>query len=126
MFGAKADESLVGGEVAPGFEAVEREFKENFARRRELGAACAAYHEGEKVVDLWGGYRDFERRAPWEEDTLVLVYSTTKGIGGSLGFADPDAQIGFAYAMTGPGFRIFDDPRAKALRDALYGCLEKV
>jgi CubicO group peptidase (beta-lactamase class C family) len=47
-----------------------------------LGAACAIYHRGEKVVDLWGGYRDLERHAPWQEDTLVLVYSTTKGLAG--------------------------------------------
>jgi CubicO group peptidase (beta-lactamase class C family) len=100
MFGATADESLVHGEVAPGFEEVEREFKENFARRRELGAACAIYHKGEKVVDLWGGYRDLETRAPWEEDTLVFVYSTTKGISAmtmavahSRGLLDYDEKI---------------------------------
>jgi CubicO group peptidase (beta-lactamase class C family) len=100
MFGAIADESLVHGEVAQGFEEVERKFKENFARRRELGAACAVYHKGEKVVDLWGGYRDFESRAPWEEDTLVLVYSTTKGVAAmtlavahSRGLLDYDEKV---------------------------------
>lgn len=72
MLGPKVDESMVNGDVAPGFEEVERVFIENFARRREYGAASAIYHRGEKVVDLWGGYRDLEKRAPWEEDTLVL------------------------------------------------------
>src|SRR5215207_6924139 len=71
---------MVHGEVAPGFEEVEKAFIENFARRREYGAACAIYHRGERVVDLWGGYRDLEKHAPWEVDTLVLVYSTTKGV----------------------------------------------
>jgi CubicO group peptidase (beta-lactamase class C family) len=72
--------SLLQGEVFPGFEEVASEFEKNFAQREEVGAACAVYHEGRKVVDLWGGYRDREALAPWEEDTLVLVFSATKGI----------------------------------------------
>ncbi|MGE5617524.1 MAG: serine hydrolase domain-containing protein [Candidatus Woesearchaeota archaeon] len=48
--------------------------------RRELGGACAAFVGGEKVVDLWGGARDARDGSPWEEDTLVLVYSTSKGL----------------------------------------------
>jgi CubicO group peptidase (beta-lactamase class C family) len=72
--------SLLQGEVAPGFEEVASEFEKNFAQREEVGAACAVYHEGCKVVDLWGGYRDREALAPWERDTLVLVFSATKGI----------------------------------------------
>jgi CubicO group peptidase (beta-lactamase class C family) len=70
----------VDGHVAPGFGAVADEFRRNFELRGELGAACAVYHAGEKVVDLWGGHRDLVRRHPWEEDTLVLVYSTSKGL----------------------------------------------
>ncbi len=68
------------GTVAPGFEAVQAEFVRNFTQRGELGAACAIYYQGQQVVDLWGGYRDERTRAPWEEDTLVIVYSTTKGL----------------------------------------------
>lgn len=45
-----------------------------------MGAACAVYREGEKVVDLWDDYRDAECREPWEQDTLVLVYSVSKGL----------------------------------------------
>ena len=70
----------VHGHVAPGFEAVGVEFEKNFARRGELGAACAVYRGGEKVVDLWGGYRDLARCKPWEQDTHVLVYSVSKGL----------------------------------------------
>jgi len=66
--------------VAPGFEPVREEFGRNFSERGELGAACCAYARGEKVVDLWGGSRDRKTGAPWEEDTLVLVFSTTKGV----------------------------------------------
>ena len=72
----------VQGMVAPGFESVRDEFARNFAERGELGAACAMYHKGQKVVDLWGGYRDGRTRTPWAEDTLVIVFSSTKGIAG--------------------------------------------
>ena len=71
---------MVHGFVKPGFEAVRVEFARNLAERRELGAAVAAYHRGEKVVDLWGGIRDARGGEPWEEDTLVIVYSTSKGL----------------------------------------------
>jgi CubicO group peptidase (beta-lactamase class C family) len=59
---------------------VREAFVENFARRRELGGACCAYHHGEKVVDLWGGVRNKLTGELWEQDTMVLVYSATKGL----------------------------------------------
>ena len=96
----KVGEAPIHGAVAPGFEEVETEFRKNVRRQDELGAACAVYHKGEKVVDLWGGYQDLERRVPWQEDTLVLVYSTTKGLAGmamavahSRGLLDYDERV---------------------------------
>jgi CubicO group peptidase (beta-lactamase class C family) len=70
----------VEGHVSAGFEAVREAFAENFSRRHELGGACCVYHRGEKVVDLWGGVRNKSTGEPWEEDTMVLVYSATKGL----------------------------------------------
>lgn len=70
----------IHGSVAAGFEAVHDAFRENFTKRREIGAACCVYHRGEKVVDLWGGVRNIKTGEPWEEDTMALVYSTTKGL----------------------------------------------
>jgi CubicO group peptidase (beta-lactamase class C family) len=100
MSGVRVDESMIHGEVAPGFEDVRKEFERNFTKRGELGAACCVYHEGEKVVDLWGGYRDEKKRLPWEEDTLVLVFSTTKGMAAmtiavahSRGWLDFDERV---------------------------------
>ena len=55
-------------------------FDENFARRHELGGACCVYRRGEKVVDLWGGVRNRRTGEPWEEDTMVIVHSATKGL----------------------------------------------
>ncbi len=70
----------VHGTVAPGFEPVAREFRRNFAERGEEGAAVAVHWRGEPVVDLWGGVRDHESGAPFERDTLLAVFSTTKGL----------------------------------------------
>ncbi len=70
----------VEGHVSRGFEAVREAFAENFARRGELGGACAVYQDGEKVVDLWGGIRNKQTGEPWERDTMVVVHSATKGL----------------------------------------------
>ena len=70
----------VQGDVSPGFEKVRDVFAENFARRRELGGAVCAYHRGEKVVDLWGGIRNGQTGEPWQGDTMVIMYSATKGL----------------------------------------------
>jgi len=70
----------IEGHVSAGFEAVQDAFAENFSRRHELGGACCVYHRGEKVVDLWGGVRKKSTGEPWQESTLVLVYSATKGL----------------------------------------------
>ena len=70
----------VEGQVSEGFEAVRTAFADNFARRRELGGACSVYQRGQKIVDLWGGVRDRLTGEPWERDTMVIVYSATKGL----------------------------------------------
>jgi CubicO group peptidase (beta-lactamase class C family) len=56
-------------------------FLENFEKFGELGAAISIWQDGKPVVDLYGGSCDARREKPWEADTLVLVWSATKGIG---------------------------------------------
>jgi CubicO group peptidase (beta-lactamase class C family) len=68
------------GHVAHGFETVRGAFVDNFARRHELGGACCAYLRGKKVVDLWGGIRNKQTGESWERNTMVVVYSATKGL----------------------------------------------
>lgn len=74
------DDPPISGRVADGFEPVREQFARNFRERNELGAACAVVHRGERVVDLWGGYRDTAGAEPWTEATLALVFSATKGM----------------------------------------------
>ncbi|NKB99647.1 MAG: serine hydrolase [Pseudomonadales bacterium] len=69
----------VHGAVAQPFEKVREVFAANFEQQNEVGAAVCVYHQGEKVVDIWGGHRDGAQAEPWQEDTLVNVWSTTKG-----------------------------------------------
>ena len=71
---------MVHGEADEGYGTVADEFRRNFTHRRELGAACAVIRDGRTVVDLWGGHRDRKRTKRWERDTLVPVWSTTKGM----------------------------------------------
>jgi CubicO group peptidase (beta-lactamase class C family) len=94
--------TTIHGTVAPGFEPVRHAFEENFRTRREIGAACCVYVKGERVVDLWGGYRDAQTRAPWDPDTMVIVFSTTKGM----------TAVALAVAHS-QGLFEWDDPVAK-------------
>jgi CubicO group peptidase (beta-lactamase class C family) len=90
----------IAGYVRQGFEPVRETFAENFDRRHELGGACCAYLHGEKVVDLWGGVRNERTGEPWEQDTMVIVYSATKGLAAmtlaiahSRGWLDYDERV---------------------------------
>ena len=62
------------------FARVKEAFAENFAKRNEYGAAVAVTIAGKPVIDLWAGHADKARTHPWTRDTLVNVFSTTKGL----------------------------------------------
>src|SRR3990170_3547428 len=62
------------------FAAVRDAFAENFASRGEIGAAVAVVVDCETVVDLWAGHADAARTRPWQRDTIVNVFSATKGV----------------------------------------------
>jgi CubicO group peptidase (beta-lactamase class C family) len=70
--------SIVQGECAPRFAKVREAFEKSFAAGEEVGASFAAFQDGAPVVDLWGGHADAARSRPWQRDTLVNVFSTTK------------------------------------------------
>ncbi|MFE4368191.1 serine hydrolase domain-containing protein [Streptomyces sp. NPDC056835] len=82
------------------FAAVRAAFERNFEERDELGAAVSVLADGETVVDLWAGWADGARTRPWERETLVNVWSTTKGPTAlcahvliDRGLLDPDAPV---------------------------------
>jgi CubicO group peptidase (beta-lactamase class C family) len=97
---AIAEREIVKGHVSTGFEPVGEAFADNFAHRGELGGACCVYRRSEKVVDLWGGIRDKETGEPWEQNTMVIVYSASKGLAAmtlalahSRGWLDYEARV---------------------------------
>lgn len=93
------------GHVRPGYEAVRTVFEENFRARDEVGAAVAVVVANELVVDLWGGMANPHTNLPWREDTLVNMFSTTKGI----------SALATAHAHSrGPSFATLADPDAVA------------
>ena len=98
------------GICKPGFEAVRDAFEANFAEGLEIGAAAAVTVDGEFVVDIWGGDAD-TGGTPWQRDTIVNVYSTTKTMAatcmlmladrGELDFDAPVAQYWPEFAQNG-------------------------
>ncbi|HKU14778.1 MAG TPA: serine hydrolase domain-containing protein [Steroidobacteraceae bacterium] len=105
--------SPVAGTVAPGFEPVRERFAANFLRDdhcREVGAALTVFHGERCVVELWGGHADAAGH-PWRADTLLNVYSTTKGIAaccvailvdrGVLKYEDAVATVWPEFAQSG-------------------------
>lgn len=101
------------GVFAEGFEPVARAFAAHLVRGEEDGAAFAAYHQGELVIDLWGGVADVTTGRPWQRETSCLVFSVTKGLTamalhllaerGHLDWDAPVASLWPGFARAGKG-----------------------
>ncbi|GII03358.1 serine hydrolase domain-containing protein [Planobispora takensis] len=92
--------TTIHGSCDDRFDGVRKAFEENFSARGELGAAVTVTAGGRTVADLWGGHADPGLTRPWERDTLVNVWSTTKGVVAlcahmlaDRGELDPDAPV---------------------------------
>jgi CubicO group peptidase (beta-lactamase class C family) len=90
----------VQGTCDPKFQEVRQEFERNFQERGEVGASVCVTVQGQTVVDLWGGQANAETNTPWSEDTVSVVFSSTKGatalcahILASRGQLDLDAPV---------------------------------
>jgi CubicO group peptidase (beta-lactamase class C family) len=90
----------VDGTCDPAFASVRDVLAAQLADGRQLGAAVAVRVDGRQVVDVWGGHADPQRSRPWSADTVVNVWSTTKGVVAlafhmlvDRGLLDPDAPV---------------------------------
>ncbi len=102
----------IHGRCSERFAAVREAFQKNFEQGLEIGASFSAVQDGECVVDLWAGDRD-GNGTPWEEDTIVNVYSTTKAMAalttlmlvdrGELDLDAPVASIWPEFGAAGKG-----------------------
>ena len=70
----------IDGFTDEGFGPVADAFRANFADGLEVGAACAMYVDGRRVVDLWAGLADERTGRPWAKDTMTVIFSITKGL----------------------------------------------
>src|ERR1700737_757141 len=101
------------GDCDPRFERVRGPFVENFQRHGEVGAAVSVMVDGHCAVDLWAGHADQAKTRAWERDTIVNVWSTTKGLcamcahrladHGQLDFEAPVAKYWPEFAQAGKG-----------------------
>ncbi len=95
----REDARMLHGYIHPDFADVARGLRRILPRKGPGGSAVCVYHRGKKVVDAWGGTRD-DQGNPWEEDTLSVSFSTTKGVASTLlhvyadrGLIDYDAPV---------------------------------
>src|SRR6516225_10618688 len=103
----------IEGTSDPKFTRVKDAFAANFESGGEVGAAVALELDGRPVLDLWAGHADQARSRPWTRDTLVNVYSTTKGLTaicahrlvdqGRLDLDAPVARYWPEFAQSGKG-----------------------
>ena len=91
---------MIKGYCDPKFEKLKTIFTDAIESRYEVGASLAIEHKGEMVVNLWGGHKNAARSMEWEEDTLVNVWSVTKGVTATCiavlidrGLLDPNEKV---------------------------------
>lgn len=101
-------ELIIHGSCEEQFRPVAKAFLENFLEEQEIGASFCVYFEGRKVIDLWGGHANAHRSKPWGQDTLVNVWSTTKGMMAlcvarlaAQGLLDMDRPVAFYWPEFG-------------------------
>jgi len=92
---------MIKGYCDPKFQNVYDTFANAITSGFETGAALAIEHQGKIIINLWGGYQDKEKTKLWEEDTLVNVFSVTKGVTATCisrlidqGKLDPSKSVG--------------------------------
>lgn len=91
---------VVQGTAQPGFERVADAFVRNFTEHGDVGAACCVHVGGEPVIDVWAGHADRDQGRAWARETIVIVFSSTKGVAAvaanqliERGLLDPEAPV---------------------------------
>jgi CubicO group peptidase (beta-lactamase class C family) len=102
---------MIEGTLDPRFEGVKQAFAGILSEAAEYGGAVAVYSGGRLVADLWGGHADAARKRRWQRDTLVNVWSATKGVmalavamqveRGKLAYERPIAEVWPEFAAGG-------------------------
>ena len=95
---------MIKGYCDPKFQNVYDAFYNSIESGFETGAGLAIEHQGKIIINLWGGHQDFNKTKEWTEDTLVNVFSVTKGITATCisrlidqGKLDPAEKVGYYW-----------------------------
>ena len=70
---------MINGYCEEKYNPVKKIFEDYFLKNQEIGASFAVYKQGKALIDLWGGFKNKENKI-WEENTIVNIFSATKGI----------------------------------------------
>ena len=70
---------MINGYCEEKYNPVKKIFESYFLKQEEIGASFAIYKEGKPLIDLYGGFKN-KNNKNWEENTIVNVFSATKGI----------------------------------------------
>ncbi len=70
---------MISGYCEEKYYSVKKIFENYFLKQDEIGASFAIYKEGKPLIDLWSGLKN-KNDKKWEENTIVNVFSATKGI----------------------------------------------
>lgn len=93
--------------TGPSASRIESAFRANFSNGREVGAALSVWRDGQEILNTCGGYRDAARSLPWQQDTLVLIWSATKGMASACALHALDGaglDLDTTVASIWPGF----------------------
>jgi CubicO group peptidase (beta-lactamase class C family) len=93
--------------TSPSVSRIRSAFEANFSQGRETGAALSVWQDGREILSLYGGFRDAARQVPWREETLVLIWSATKGMASACALHALDAAglgLGVRVSEFWPGF----------------------
>lgn len=91
----------IHGTIIPGWDLIRDLFRDNFVQDQDLGASVAVYYQGKLALDLWGGWFDQTRTKPYDENTLQIVFSTTKGlVAGAVAVAVQRGLLDYSALVT--------------------------
>ena len=74
---------IIEGQLDERYALIRDVFSNNFKNHGEVGASLCVYHNHERVIDIWAGFKDFKKKLEWDENTVVPFFSTTKAVAAS-------------------------------------------
>lgn len=107
----------IHGQCDPNFDKVRAALADNIEAGEEVGACITIDVDGDRVVDMWGGFADQARTKPWEQDTIVNVWSSTKTVNSLAGLMLVDRGL---VELTAPVAKYWPEFAANGKQDIQF------